>query len=218
LRTRSAGERRRRDARRLNARASGARRRHVRRLLGRGATLTSPALRGLSYQEAVGRLGQEDQTDRRTRRAATRAAQSSHRNVEPVMPRANQCFCGRGAEGSGQLASNLLGWEMNEQISELMQHAILFDALHPIETPTNPGAFPQRRPQLLADTAQREPWRVPPWGEQEGRQEVGQVLEVDVEEEPWSGNDGGPRSPGLLSCRGRRLVARGDQAGLGGRG
>src|ERR1039457_4226286 len=35
------------------------------------------------YQEAVGRLGQEDQADRRTRRAATRAAQGSHRN-EPV--------------------------------------------------------------------------------------------------------------------------------------
>ena len=98
------------------------------------------------YQEAVGRLGQEDQTDRRTRRAATRAAQGSHRNVEPVIPRASQCFCGRGRrpEGSGQLASNLLGWEMNQQISELTQHAILVDALHPDRDPGQPGAFPQR--------------------------------------------------------------------------
>src|ERR1017187_8793372 len=58
------------------------------------------------YQEAVGRLGQEDQADRRTRRAATRAAQGSHRNVEPVIPRASQCFCGCG-RGRRDLASLL---------------------------------------------------------------------------------------------------------------
>jgi hypothetical protein len=39
------------------------------------------------------------------------------------------------------LLSNLLGWEMNEQISELMQHAILFGALHPDRDPTNQEHF-----------------------------------------------------------------------------
>ena len=50
-----------------------------------------------------------------------------------MIPRASECFfgCGRRPEGSGQLASNLLSWEMNEQISALIKPAILFDALHP---------------------------------------------------------------------------------------
>src|SRR5450631_2200722 len=130
----------------------------------RSTTLTSPALRGPIYQEAVGRLGQEDRADRRTRRAATRAAQCSHRNVEPVIPRASECFCGCGRrrEGSGQLASNLLRWEMNEQISALMKPAIFFDALHPDRDPTRYIRARARhaqawRPQLWLGTRNRGP-------------------------------------------------------------
>jgi hypothetical protein len=85
-------------------------------------------------------------------------------NVEPVIPRASECFCGCGRrpEGSGQLASNLLGWEMNEQISALMKPAILFDALHPDRDPTRYIRARARhaqawRPQLWLGTRNRGP-------------------------------------------------------------
>ena len=60
-----------------------------------------------------------------------------------MIAQASECFCGCGRrpEGSAQLASNLLGWEMNEQINELMKHAIFFDAMNPGRDLTNQEHF-----------------------------------------------------------------------------
>ncbi|MGA9635498.1 MAG: hypothetical protein WBQ41_09730 [Solirubrobacterales bacterium] len=59
------------------------------------------------------------------------------------MIKASECFCGcqRQPEGSAQLASNLLGWEMNEQISELMKNSVLLGAMNPDRDLTNQERF-----------------------------------------------------------------------------
>jgi hypothetical protein len=60
-----------------------------------------------------------------------------------VTTHASECFCGCGSrpEGSSRLAANLLGWEMNEQIEELLKTNVMLDASVPDRDLSNQESF-----------------------------------------------------------------------------
>lgn len=57
--------------------------------------------------------------------------------------RANECFCGCGRrpESSAELAANLLGWEMNEQLNPFIKQSILLDLMAPERDRANEENF-----------------------------------------------------------------------------
>lgn len=59
------------------------------------------------------------------------------------MAPAGECFCGCGRrpESSSQLAANLMGWQMNEQIEELMKTNVMLDASVPGRDMSNQENF-----------------------------------------------------------------------------